>query len=165
MEWVLCKIFHSSSYPIKAMTHDPSHESTNGFHDAKVSFHYFRTNLKMTFACRIVRIFVSFSLELKNTTCHPNHQHFQLNGQYCGSVWIGLKRSASAFQPFFLLFFFKSSFVDFQCMNSALLHCLRTYKFHFSTTFLLKMSSTTLFTHLKIIFYSVFSFSFQFQQK
>ena len=38
--WLLCKMFHSSSYPTKAMTHDSSHESTNSFHEAEVSFHY-----------------------------------------------------------------------------------------------------------------------------
>ena len=41
----------------------------------------------------------------------------------------------------------------------------RSHKLHFSATFLLKIGPTTLFTHLKIIFATVFSvFSFQFQQ-
>ena len=40
-------------------------------------------------------------------------------------------------------------------------HCLRTHKFYFSTTFSLKIGLTVLFTHLKIIllqFFLVFSF-------
>ena len=54
--------------------------------------------------------------------------------------------------------------VDFSTMNSAPVYCLRTHKFHFSTTFSLKMSPTVLFTYLKIILlqcfqFSVFSFS------
>ena len=49
-------------------------------------------------------------------------------------------------------------------MNSVFVHCLRTHKFHFSTIFSLKLGSTALFTHLKIILlqcfrFSVFSFS------
>ena len=49
--------------------------------------------------------------------------------------------------------------VDFSTMNSALVYCLRTHKFHFSTTFSLKMSPTVLFTHLKIILLQCFQFS------
>ena len=44
-------------------------------------------------------------------------------------------------------------------------YCLWIYKFHFSVTFLLKISPTVLFTHLKIIllqYFLVFNFSFQF---
>ena len=44
-------------------------------------------------------------------------------------------------------------------------YCLWTHKFHFSITFSLKISSTVLFTHLKIIllqYFSIFSFNFQF---
>ena len=63
------------------------------------------------------------------------------------------------FSPFFIFYFFKAGFVDFQCVNSIFVYYLRTYKFHFSITFSLKMSSTTLFTHLKIIFTTVFSVS------
>ena len=50
-------------------------------------------------------------------------------------------------------------------MNSAFVYCLRTHKYHFLSTFSLKMSLTILFTHLKFIllqYFSVFSFSFQF---
>ena len=45
------------------------------------------------------------------------------------------------------------------------MHCSQTHKFHFSTTFSLKMDPTVLFTNLKIILlqcFSVFNFSFQF---
>ena len=57
----------------------------------------------------------------------------------------------------FLLFFFSQSVHT--------VYCSWTHKFHFSTTFSLKMGPTILFTHLKIIllqYFSVFSFSFQF---
>ena len=37
-------------------------------------------------------------------------------------------------------------------------HCLRTHKFNFLTTFSLKMSLTVLFTHLKIILLQYFQF-------
>ena len=40
------------------------------------------------------------------------------------------------------------------------MYCLWTHKFHFSTTFSLKMSPTVLFTHLKIILLQYFLFSF-----
>ena len=49
--------------------------------------------------------------------------------------------------------------VDFSTMNSAFVHCLQTHKFHFLTTFSLKMSLTILFTHLKIILLQCFQFS------
>ena len=38
-------------------------------------------------------------------------------------------------------------------------HCLRTYKFYFLVTFLLKMGLTVLFTYLKLFWYNVFQFS------
>ena len=49
-------------------------------------------------------------------------------------------------------------------VNSAFVYCSWTQKFHFSTTFSLKISLTALFTHLKNILlqcfqFSVFSFS------
>ena len=55
--------------------------------------------------------------------------------------------------------------MTFSTVNSAFLHCLWTHKYHFLSTFSLKMSFTILFTHLKFIllqYFSVFSFSFQF---
>ena len=85
--------------------------------------------------------------------------------------------SASAFSFCFCFFFFFTHFgecgycqwtvavnVDFSTMNNASVHCSRTYKFHFSAIFSLKMGLTVLFTHLKIILlqcfqFSVFSFS------
>ena len=56
-------------------------------------------------------------------------------------------------------------FSNFFDQSQHIVYCLRTHKFHFSTTFSLKMGPTILFTHLKIISlqcFSVFSFSFQF---
>ena len=44
-------------------------------------------------------------------------------------------------------------------------YCLWTYRFYFSVTFLLKIGSTVLFIHLKIIllqYFLVFNFNFQF---
>ena len=41
--------------------------------------------------------------------------------------------------------------VDFSVVDSALVYCSWTHKFHFSATFSLKMGLTALFTHLKII--------------
>ena len=40
------------------------------------------------------------------------------------------------------------------------MHYLRIYKFRFLTTFSLKMGSTALFTHLKIILLQYFQFQF-----
>ena len=53
---------------------------------------------------------------------------------------------------------------DRSSVNSASVHCSRTYKFHFLSIFSLKIGPTALFTHLKIILlpcfqFSVFSFS------
>ena len=56
-------------------------------------------------------------------------------------------------------------FSNFFSQSEHIVYCLRTHKFHFSTTFSLKMGPTVLFTHLKIIllqYFSVFSFNFQF---
>ena len=55
--------------------------------------------------------------------------------------------------------------MTFSTVNSIFVHYLRTHKYHFLSTFSLKMSLTILFTHLKFIllqYFSVFSFSFQF---
>ena len=60
----------------------------------------------------------------------------------------------SKFLLFF--FFFKPAFVDFSTVNSAPVHCSQTHKFHFSATFSLKMGSTVLFAHLKIILLQCF---------
>ena len=95
-----------------------------------------------------------------------------------GHVWIGLKNPVSVSGAFF--FFFFHAFVRLKATVHAQqpqsltfltlfqpikAHraCLRVHKFHFSTTFSLKMSSTVLFTYLKIILLQCFSvFSFQF---
>ena len=66
------------------------------------------------------------------------------------------------FSSFF--FFLVAALVDFLSVNSAFVHCSWTHKFHFLTTFSLKIGPTILFTHLKIILlqcfqFSVFSFS------
>ena len=88
--------------------------------------------------------------------------------------------SAFAFFFFFHAFVRLVATVHALCMNSShkvqlflpffsqlvhTVHCSWTHKFHFSATFSLKMGSTVLFTHLKIIllqYFSVFSFNFQF---
>ena len=58
------------------------------------------------------------------------------------------------------LFFLLSALkVDFSTVNSAFMHCSRTHKYHFLTIFLLKIGSTTLFAHLKIILLQCFQFS------
>ena len=65
---------------------------------------------------------------------------------------------------FFFFFFLAENFefkINFQSHMSPV-HCLRTHKFHFLTTFSLKMGSTVLFTHLKIILLQCFLvFNFQ----
>ena len=66
---------------------------------------------------------------------------------------------------FLLLFSFKPVLLTFQCVNSASVYCSRTHKFHFSTTFSLKMGPTTLFTHLKIILLQYFQFQFSVSAK
>ena len=48
--------------------------------------------------------------------------------------------------------------VDFFTVNNTPVHCLWTYKFHFSAIFSLKMSHTALFTYLKIILLQYFQF-------
>ena len=50
-------------------------------------------------------------------------------------------------------------------MNSISVHCLQTHKLHFSVTFLLKISPTILFTHLKIISLQYFQFQYLLMMK
>ena len=64
----------------------------------------------------------------------------------------------------FHFFFFNSRFCWLFSVNSASVHYSRTHKFHFLTTFSLKIGLTVLFTHLKIILLVFSVFSFQFQQ-
>ena len=72
-----------------------------------------------------------------------------LDSNYCGiCVFV---------QWFFFLV--QPAFVDFFTVNSASVHCLRTHKFHFSTTFLLKIGHMILFTYFKIILLQCFQFS------
>ena len=93
-----------------------------------------------------------------------------------GYVWeprLRLRLHISVFFFFFftrlwdlqLLFMHKVwLFLAFFSQSVDTVHYLWTYKFHFPVTFLLKMSLTILFTHLKIIllqYFSVFCFSFQ----
>ena len=59
---VLCRICYAPSYPIEAITH----ELTNSFHEATVSFHIIFQKKKMTFSSSAISldpIFVVFSLE------------------------------------------------------------------------------------------------------
>ena len=51
----------------------------------------------------------------------------------------------------FWFFFSQPHYLTKSTVNCVLVHCSRTHKFHFSTTFSLKMGPTVLFTHLKII--------------
>ena len=81
-------------------------------------------------------------------------------------VWIELFRAASACPQlvFFLYSSFQPQWLTRSSVNSALVHCSRSHKLHFLSTFSLKMGPTALFTHLKIILlqyfqFSVFSFS------
>ena len=67
--------------------------------------------------------------------------------------------SRFAFFFFFKIFFIQPHHLIKSSVNSAFVHCSWTHKFHFLATFSLKMSHTTLFTHLKIIFVTVFSVS------
>ena len=62
---------------------------------------------------------------------------------------------------FSLSFFFFSQLqlLTKSSVNSASVHCSRTHKLHFLTTFSLKMGPTALFTHLKIILLQYFQFS------
>ena len=72
-------------------------------------------------------------------------------------VWIALISAVSAFPQFFFFFFFSATMVDpFFCEQ---VHCSRTYKLHFLSTFSLKIGPTVLFTHLKIILLQYFQFS------
>ena len=67
---------------------------------------------------------------------------------------IGFKllwRLRFCYAVFFFFFHFSLHLLTFPRMNSAFVHYLQTYKFYFSVTFSLKMGSTVLFTHLKII--------------
>ena len=61
---------------------------------------------------------------------------------------------------FLFLFFFSSpQLLTLSIVNSVSVYCSRSPKLHFLATFLLKMGLTTLFIHLKLFRYSVFSFS------
>ena len=59
----------------------------------------------------------------------------------------------------FFFFFFPAAMWTKSSVNSASVHCSRTYKLHFLTTFSLKIGLMTLFTHLKIILLQCFQFS------
>ena len=78
---------------------------------------------------------------------------------YIGVVWIQ-RHTHVLLKSAFSLFFFKPAFVNFFTVNSISVHCLRTHKLHFSVTFSLKMDTTVLFTHLKIISFQYFQFQF-----
>ena len=61
---------------------------------------------------------------------------------------------------FSFLFFIQLQHLTQSSVNNAFVHCSCTHKFHFSTTFSLKMGLATLFTHLKIILLQCFQFQF-----
>ena len=90
-----------------------------------------------------------------------NHRH---QYRYIVLVWIELISAASAFPQFFFFSSFQPQWLTRSSVNSALVHCSRSHKLHFLSTFSLKMGPTALFTYLKIILlqyfqFSVFSFS------
>ena len=85
-------------------------------------------------------------------------------------VWVGLFLRWVALRFFFFFFFTRFHFCGYCSMNSncncwlsavnrAYMHCSRTHKLHFLSTFSLKMGPTVLFTHLKIILLQCFQFS------
>ena len=79
------------------------------------------------------------------------------------TVWFELKPMSTFFFTFSSFFFFFSlQLLTLSTQNSAYVYCLRSYKLYFLETFLLKMSPTILFTHLKIISLQYFQFQFQF---
>ena len=61
-----------------------------------------------------------------------------------------------AFNAFQTFFFLVAALVDFLFVNSVFMYCSWIHKFHFLATFSLKMSSTALFTYLKIILLQCF---------
>ena len=84
-------------------------------------------------------------------------------------VWIARLHvhvfSFYVFLFFFFSFFSKPQLLTKSSVNSASVHCLRTYKLYFSVTFSLKMGLITLFTHLKIISLQCFQFQFSVSAK
>ena len=81
-------------------------------------------------------------------------------------VWIQMIVASAFLSCRFLLFFLvQTALVDFSTVNSAFVHYSWTHKFHFWTTFSLKMGSTALFTHLKIILLQCFQFQFSVSTK
>ena len=74
-------------------------------------------------------------------------------------VWIALISAVSVFPQFFFFFFyFQPQWLTRSSVNSAQVYCSRTHKLHFLSTFSLKIGSTVLFTHLKIILLQYFQF-------
>ena len=65
----------------------------------------------------------------------------------------------------FFFFFVQPHILTKSTVNSAFVHCSRTYKFHFLTTFSLKMGPMILFTYLKIILLQCFQFQFSVSAK
>ena len=65
----------------------------------------------------------------------------------------------------FFFLSFKSQLLIKSSVNSISVHCSQTHKLHFSVTFSLKMSSTILFTHLKIISLQYFQFQYLLMMK
>ena len=92
---------------------------------------------------------------------------------HCGSdsvtVCFELKSMSTFFSTFsfFSFSFFLSSpqLLTLSTVNSAYVYCSWFHKLHFLAIFLLKMGSTTLFTHLKIILLQCFQFQFSISAK
>ena len=74
-----------------------------------------------------------------------------------GSTFAASTFAAMRLSALFILL--SAAKVNFSTVNSASVHCSRTHKYYFLTTFSLKMGLTTLFIHLKIILLQCFQFS------
>ena len=83
------------------------------------------------------------------------HLDWAENSSVCVRVWCFF---------FFCTHLWDLRLLFMHCQSVHIVHYSRTHKFHFSTTFSLKIGPTILFTHLKIILLQCFSFSvFSFQ--
>ena len=79
----------------------------------------------------------------------------QFGSTFAASTFAAMRLSALFIYLFFLL---STAKVNFSTVNSVSVHCSRTHKYYFLTTFSLKMGLTTLFIHLKIILLQCFQF-------
>ena len=95
---------------------------------------------------------MTFLLDHILSTMYTNHVYLIKVNQ--GAVWIcahGCVLCFHAFSVLFFFFFLQPHFLTKLTVNSISLYCLRVLQIILSVIFLLKMSSTILFTYLKII--------------